>query len=243
MSNFIAIKPKGGAPTPYEYDSDAEVFSVGGGGEDSDEEEDDEGLAKPKAAKKKTESDDDESEDEKDSDDDASDDSDNDDESEDDSDAEQNPSNTGVLKIHDEEQDEDSEEEDDDDEDENYLQKFDESLKTNIIAEHYPELKAHNNDEVDIMTRVVRNESGVIVDPLHRTLPFITKYEKSRVLGERAKQLNSGAKPFVEVDASLIDGYLIALKEFEEKKIPFIVKRPLPNGGCEYWKLQDLEML
>lgn len=240
MSNFIAIKPtKGGAPTPYDYDSDAEVFSVGGGGEDSD---DDEEEPKPKAAKKKTDSDDDESEEEKEDSDDESEDSDNDDESDGESDTEPKSSNTGVLKIHDEEQDEDSEDEDEDD-DENYLQKFDESLKTNIIADHHPELKAHNNDEVDILTRVVRNEAGVIVDPLHRTLPFITKYEKSRVLGERAKQINSGAKPFVEVEASLIDGYLIALKEFEEKKIPFIVKRPLPNGGCEYWKLQDLEII
>ena len=41
----------------------------------------------------------------------------------------------------------------------------------------------------------------------------------------------------------MIDGYLIALKEFEEKKTPFIIKRPLPNGGCEYWKLSDLEVL
>jgi DNA-directed RNA polymerase I, II, and III subunit RPABC2 len=136
-------------------------------------------------------------------------------------------------------EDEDDEEEDDD----NYLQKFDESLKTNIIAEYHPELIAHNNDEVDVLSRIVRNENGQIIDPLHRTLPFITKYEKARVLGERAKQLNSGAKPFVEVEPSVIDGYLIALKEFEEKKIPFIIKRPLPNGGCEYWRLKDLETL
>ena len=47
----------------------------------------------------------------------------------------------------------------------------------------------------------------------------------------------------VEIEPSVIDGYLIALKEFEEKKIPFIVKRPMPNGGCEYWKLSDLEIL
>ena len=63
------------------------------------------------------------------------------------------------------------------------------------------------------------------------------------MLGERAKQINAGAPIFVEVDPSVIDGYLIALKEFEEKKIPFIIKRPLPNGGCEYWKFKDLELL
>ena len=46
-----------------------------------------------------------------------------------------------------------------------------------------------------------------------------------------------------EIDDNIIDGYLIALKEFEQKKVPFIIKRPLPNGGCEYWKLPDLEIL
>lgn len=133
--------------------------------------------------------------------------------------------------------------EEDDDDDENYLQKFDESTKTNIISQYHPELQVHNYDEVDALSRVVRNERGLIVDPLHRTLPFITKYEKARILGERAKQLNSGAKAFVELDEGMIDGYLIALKEFDEKKIPFIIRRPLPGGGCEYWKFRDLEIL
>lgn len=132
---------------------------------------------------------------------------------------------------------------DDDEDDNNYLQKFDENVKHNIIAEFHPELKAYNYDEVDILTRVVRDENGTIIDPLHKTLPFITRYEKARILGERAKQLNSGAKPMVEIEPNVIDGYLIAMKEFEAKAIPFIVQRPLPNGGVEMWKFADLEIL
>ena len=62
-------------------------------------------------------------------------------------------------------------------------------------------------------------------------------------MGERAKQLNMGAKPLVEIGPEVIDGYLIALKEFQEKKIPFVIKRPMPNGGCEYWKFKDLEVI
>ena len=137
---------------------------------------------------------------------------------------------------------ESDEEEEDEENDEHYLQKFDESTKHNIISDFHPEMQAHNYDEVDIMATVVRNNNGLIIDPLHRTLPFVTKYEKARVLGERAKQLNSGAKAFVEVEPTVIDGYLIALKEYEQKKIPFILKRPLPNGGCEYWRMRDLEL-
>jgi len=138
---------------------------------------------------------------------------------------------------------EDDDDEDDDDEEENYLQKFDENIQKNIISEFHPELHSHNSDEIEIMSRVVRDANGVIIDPLHKTLPFITRYEKARILGERAKQLNAGAKPMIEVDVNVIDGYLIAMKEFEQKKIPFIIKRPLPNGGVEYWKFKDLEIL
>jgi len=131
----------------------------------------------------------------------------------------------------------------DKDSDEDDLQKFNNTDKNDIITKFHPELYNHNYDEIQTMSKIVRNNSGTIVDPLHKTLPFITKYEKARILGERAKQLNSGAQPFVEVDDNVIDGYLIALKEFEEKKIPFIIKRPLPNGGCEYWKVSDLVIL
>lgn len=139
--------------------------------------------------------------------------------------------------------DSDEDDEDEDDRDDQYLQKFDAEMKQQLITDYHPELRSHNYDEVDILSRVVRDETGVIIDPLHRTLPFLTRYEKARILGERAKQINSGGKPFIEVEASVLDGYLIALKELEQRKIPFIIQRPLPNGGLEMWKCSDLEIL
>lgn len=142
---------------------------------------------------------------------------------------------------------EDEEEENDDDEDdelnENYLQKLDHDVKQNIISDFHPELNTHSMEEVEASCTVIRDDKGVIIDPLHRTLPFVTRYEKARAIGERAKQINSGAKPFIEIEQSMIDGYLIALKEFEAKKIPFIIRRPLPNGNSEYWRLSDLEII
>ena len=140
-------------------------------------------------------------------------------------------------------EDEDDDEDEDEDEDENYLQKFENLNKKNLISTFHPELVTHNNDEVETFTHITRNEQGVIIDPLHKTLPFITKYEKARILGERAKQLNQGAKPLIEIGPDVIDGYLIALREFDEKKIPFIIKRPMPNGGGEYWEFKDLEVI
>ena len=137
----------------------------------------------------------------------------------------------------------DDEEEDDDDDDENYLQKFDIDVNKNYINEFHPECISHNYDEIAKMSNVIRDENGIIVDPLHRTIPFLTKYERARVLGQRAKQIETGSKPLVKVPENIIDGYLIAEIELEQKKIPFIIRRPLPNGGSEYWRLNDLQII
>lgn len=159
-----------------------------------------------------------------------------DDEDEDEDISKPNPSEEATTEDENEEDDEDSDDED-------YLQKFDENTRHNIIGDYHPEMIQHNDEEIETLCKVVRDADGVIIDPLHKTLPFLTKYEKARILGERAKQINSGAKPFVRVDKTIIDGYLIALRELEDKKVPFIVRRPLPNGSSEYWKLADLQLL
>jgi len=139
---------------------------------------------------------------------------------------------------------EDDDEIDDDEmDDDDYLQKFDENNQQQIIQDYHPELYQHNIDEINAMTTIIKDKRGNITDPLHKTLPFITKYEKARILGERSKQISAGAIPLINIDETIIDSYIIATKEFEEKAIPFIIKRPLPSGGCEYWKLEDLEIL
>jgi DNA-directed RNA polymerase subunit K/omega len=135
----------------------------------------------------------------------------------------------------------DENEDDDDNEGEQYLQKFDRSINNNYILNFHPESVLQNYDEILSMTKVVRNSDDIIIDKLHRTIPYLTKYEKARILGQRAKQINSGAYPFVKVPENVIDGYIIAELELKQKRIPFIIRRPLPNGGSEYWRVQDLE--
>jgi DNA-directed RNA polymerase subunit K/omega len=126
---------------------------------------------------------------------------------------------------------------------EQYLQKFDSEMRDDFILNYHPEARTHNYEEVKALARVTRDGRGIIVDPMHKTLPFLTKYEMTRVLGQRAKQLDSGAKPFVKVPLNVMDGYHIAKLELEQKKMPFIIKRPFPNGGIEYWHVSDLEVL
>ena len=153
--------------------------------------------------------------------------------------------NVSSASSHDDDDDENEEEDDDDDDDddENHLQKFDSELKKKYIASFHPESLSYNNEETESMSHVTRNDAGTIIDPFHKTLPFLTKYEKTRILGIRTKQLNEGAKPYVDVNPTIIDGYIIAQLELEHKKLPFIIRRPIPNGSSELWRLQDLEII
>ena len=137
----------------------------------------------------------------------------------------------------------DEEEEDDDYEDNNYLQKFNEGISENYILNNHPECIVHNYNEVISMCSVIKDANGIIIDDLHKTIPYLTKYERARILGIRAKQINCGATPFIKLSEGIIDGYIIAEMELREKKIPFIIRRPMPNRGSEYWFLKDLEDL
>ena len=132
---------------------------------------------------------------------------------------------------------------DDDDYDDNYLQKFDNEISKNYIEEFHPECFSHNYDEVAKLSIVVKNSDGIIIDPLHKTIPYLTKYEKARILGQRAKQIETGSRPYVKVPENIVDGYIIAELELKEKKIPFIIRRPIPGGAFEYWNLKDLEIV
>jgi DNA-directed RNA polymerase I, II, and III subunit RPABC2 len=141
------------------------------------------------------------------------------------------------------EQLEDNQEDSSDSEDENYLQKFDIDLTEDYILNNHEEDLVQNYAEVLTLSKVVKDQNGNIIDEFHKTNPILTKYEKTRVLGQRTKQLNDGAKPMIKVKENIIDSYLIAEMELKEKKIPFIIRRPLANGYSEYWTLQDLEIL
>ena len=183
-----------------------------------------------------------------------------DDEDEDDDDDEDADSNTftGGAKINknkkskeekknniklDFENNEDTYYDDEDDQDDNYLQKFDKEITKDYVMNFHPECLNHNYDEIKALSKVTKDEFNIIIDPLHKTIPFLTKYEKTRILGQRAKQIECGAKPLVKVPENIIDSYVIAELELEQKAIPFIIRRPIPSGGSEYWNLKDLEII
>ena len=134
-------------------------------------------------------------------------------------------------------------EDDDTDNEEEYIQKFSQDIRNQYIKKFHGEINHSNYDEINALTKVVRNTNGNVIDPIHQTLPFLTKYEKTKIIGVRAKQINNGADTFIKVPDNIIDGQIIAEMELAAKVLPFIIARPFPNGKKEYWKLSDLEII
>ena len=68
--------------------------------------------------------------------------------------------------------------------------------------------------------------------------PFLTKFEKTKVISERSQQLSNGAVSFLKSTKNYNNVYEIAMEELKQKKLPFIIARPVVND-VEYWKLED----
>ena len=73
------------------------------------------------------------------------------------------------------------------------------------------------------------------------TTPFMTKYERARVLGTRALQIAMGAPVMVELEGET-DPLEIARKELKEQKVPIIIRRYLPDGSFEDWSVEELHV-
>jgi DNA-directed RNA polymerase subunit K/omega len=111
------------------------------------------------------------------------------------------------------------------------------------------EINYNEEDEYDTTEVVV--ESGVDEDintvmkgykaklKSYKTSPSLTKYERCKVIAERANQINHGSHIFIQNVERFNNAYDIAVQELNEKRIPFIIKRPYGNS-FEYWKLNDL---
>ena len=144
---------------------------------------------------------------------------------------------------------------------EEWNEEYDEGLpEEEITAEVKPELKRlyqqHPECLLDYVEQVlpkiplqfippggVSSEGVPAVDPNHRTYPFLTNFERTKIIGLRANQISKGSTPFIAVPSHITDVRDIARMELEQKRLPYIVKRPLPDGSFEYWRLADLLLL
>jgi len=71
------------------------------------------------------------------------------------------------------------------------------------------------------------------------TTPYLTKYERARILGTRALQISMNAPVLVPLDGES-DALQIAIKELSQRKIPLIIRRYLPDGSFEDWSVSEL---
>jgi DNA-directed RNA polymerase subunit K/omega len=112
------------------------------------------------------------------------------------------------------------------------------------LYQHHPECLVDYIEDIVPRLKISEVPAGpYATDKNHMTYPFLTQYERTRILGMRANQLSQGAHPFVIVPSHVTDVREIARLELEQKAIPYILKRPLPNGEYEYWRLADLMLL
>jgi DNA-directed RNA polymerase I, II, and III subunit RPABC2 len=117
------------------------------------------------------------------------------------------------------------------------------SLKAHGLLEQHPEIMPDYEEEVlnllSIKTFPPIKEKG----STHTTYPFLTMYERTKILSLRASHLAHGDSPYMEIPEYVTDVYEIAKMELEAKRLPYILKRPLPDGNYEYWRLADLMLL
>ena len=105
------------------------------------------------------------------------------------------------------------------------------------------------DERVDVDKMDVEEESNVtkrktvrdlaIPREKRTTTPFMTKYERARILGTRALQISMNAPVLVDIDGET-DPLQIAMKEMAQKKIPLVIRRFLPDGSYEDWACNEL---
>ncbi len=106
-----------------------------------------------------------------------------------------------------------------------------------------------DDERADLDKKIKEMEQREVIDfdPVHEPIeimltgkgkiaigpPTLTRFEKARILGARALQLSQGAPPFIEIPSVARTSLDIALQELEDKAIPIVIRRRLPNGDYQ----------
>ena len=71
--------------------------------------------------------------------------------------------------------------------------------------------------------------------------PTLTRFEKARIMGSRALQLSLGAPPFIDFSKNNSTSLEIAMEELQQKVIPIVIRRTLPNGDYQNIPIEKFE--
>lgn len=111
---------------------------------------------------------------------------------------------------------------------------FDDGEEIDVIEDEDEEQKEEEDGRGGI-TRGLRK----VLDKERITSRFMTKYERARILGARALQISKNA-PLMVDPGEESDPYKLAEMELQNRKVPFIVRRYLPDSSYEDWKVSEL---
>lgn len=157
----------------------------------------------------------------------------------DDSEDEYEPVDEGELLDEDIEEEEDEEEDEDSDDEKDDLIIDNDDVNGDCIIDDIIENDEEyfeNNEETEVP---IESSSEFVSKENRISCNRLTKYEMVRILGERTKQLNMGAKPMIKNHSGL-SYETIAIEELKNNMVPFKIKRPLQNGKFEIWTLDEL---
>lgn len=94
---------------------------------------------------------------------------------------------------------------------------------------------------------IFRTEVADTMKQVRVTREYFTKYEYTTLLATRAEQVAQGSKPLVSLDGLKTSDPMfvwnVAKREIEQRKLPFLIRRRMPNGRSEYWSAQELEVM
>ena len=88
----------------------------------------------------------------------------------------------------------------------------------------------------DIISQAAEHKPAEIknaTDTIQTGPPTLTRFEKARIMGSRALQLSLGAPPFIDFSKNISTSLEIAMEELDQKVIPIVIRRTLPNGDYQ----------
>ena len=127
---------------------------------------------------------------------------------------------------------------------------FDDELADDLVddLDVIDELSDEDLKESGSISIIDLNSYDSINDTLNRKIPNeqrkmrkkLNKYEKARIIGARAKEINMGVPPKITVPPNVTDVQTIAEMELNTRKIPLIIRRYQNDGYYEDWALSEL---
>lgn len=102
------------------------------------------------------------------------------------------------------------------------------------------------DDRAERRTVTMKDVKGEAVEKIippqqRRSAPFISKYERVRMIALLAIMIEGGYKPRVKyTPKEMEDPRQLAKKEFDAGFAPFVIKRKMPNGTVEFVKVSEI---